>query len=103
NAIDNAATEPGVTKEAITRPDGGTELSTSITLADFLDRGIISFPDKLLEVVDESMRDERIPATVTFTPDGDFERVAMNATIVGDGHEAEVHVTFEVVGSPSTA
>lgn len=99
NSIADATEKHDAAKEATTRSDGATELVAGVTLRDILAYEIISFPDDLLEVISDSMKNEQVSATVRLDPDGDPASVAMNGTVSGDEHEVEIHVKFEVLGS----
>lgn len=99
NSIADATEKHDAAKKATTRSDGATELVAGVTLRDILANEIIAFPDDLLEVISDSMKNEQVRATVRLDPDGDPASVAMNGTVSGGEHEVEIHVKFEVLGS----
>ncbi|SFB31515.1 hypothetical protein SAMN05216266_10875 [Amycolatopsis marina] len=97
-----AAVEAGrAAKEAKSLPDGSVELTAEIPLRTFLEYEVIGVPEKLLANVSEQMRSEPLTALIVLGPDDKLQRIEMNGTVTGDGHELEVRMAYQVLEPPT--
>jgi hypothetical protein len=101
NSVSAAVEADQAAKQARSLPGGSVELTAEIPLRIFLDNQVISFPEQLLTRISEPMKSEPLTALIVLGPDGELRRIEMNGIVVGDGHEVEIRMAYQVLDPPT--
>lgn len=81
-------------------PDGGTEISTGITLKNAIDEDLVVPPAELADKVTAEMKNEILGVRIEFGPDGKFRKFEMRSTVNGET-PVKVELGYEVTGESS--
>lgn len=84
-------------KQAAETSDGGTEISTGITLGNAIKEGLVVPPKELANKVTPEMKDAILGVRIEFGSDGKFRKFELRSTVSGET-TLEVQLGYEVTG-----
>lgn len=95
------AAPPGLTMSASRLPDGGTDLTTAVTLKAFLDNAVIPVPTRIANRINPDSTGTLLPAHFVLNSDGTLRKVEFNGEVAVKAGTLRIQVGFEDKGAPS--
>ncbi|MDQ0377509.1 hypothetical protein FB470_001503 [Amycolatopsis thermophila] len=95
------AVAAGHAMSANRKADGSLELIANVSLANFIDAAVVTFPDSIQQQFTADMKAQTFRTRVALDPQGKLSEIQMQGKITGNGHELEVDIHYRLDGTPS--
>lgn len=100
-SVGDSLSQGHAAKNATSKLDGSVELTADVSLRTLLDDKLLVFEPDLMARIDETMKNQVIPARITLDSQGKLSQIDLIGTVVGNGHEVEVKMNYRIDGEPS--